>query len=175
MRGSLPEKRDGPFAAVSVKRITFMPFAGGFHGPPELDHPEQLGMQISRPRRFASLWAWANMSNQSSELNFSGPGGMAHPASNIWTPPMPALASASKSQVMPFFVTLPFIMWYHVCGFADAGGALKPSSSVRAPSGRAHASVVAAARVSVLQFMVSSFAYVLGKSLAARSGIAVGL
>ena len=114
MRGNFPLKRDGPLAAVSVKLTTFMPFAGGFHGPPELDHPEQLGMHISSPRRFASLWAWANMSNQSSELNLSGPGGTAQPASNIWTPPMPASASASKSQVMPSFVTLPFIMWYHV-------------------------------------------------------------
>ena len=150
MRGSVPENFEGPLAAVSVNTVTFMPFAGGFQGPPELDQPEQLGMQISRPRRFASLWAWANMSNQASELNFSGPGGMAHPASNIWTPPMPALASASKSHVMPSFVTLPFIMWYQVCGFADAGGALKPSSSVRAPIGRANANAVAAARVSVL-------------------------
>ena len=114
---------------------TFIALAGGFHGPPELDHPEQLGMQISSPRRFASLWAWANMSDHSGELNFSGPGGMAHPASNIWTPPMPALASASKSQVIPSFVTLPFIMWYHVCGFAESGGALNPSSSVSAAHG----------------------------------------
>ena len=108
------------------------------------------------------------MSNQSSELNFSGPGGMAHPASNIWTPPMPALASASKSHVMPSFVTLPFIMWYQVCGFADAGGALKPSSSVRAQSGRAAPTATANAALNISLFMIPPYLFSVPKWCARR-------
>ena len=119
-----------------------MPFEGMFQGPPEDDHPEQLGMQISSPSRRASAAACLNMSNHSGELKSSGPGGMLQPASNICTPPMPAFASASKSQVMPSFVTLPFIMWYHVCGFAELGGLRKPSSSVMADE-QAHATIPA--------------------------------
>ena len=105
-----------------------MPFAGGFHGPPELDQPEQFGIQISSPRRRASDAACLNISNHSGELKSSPPGGISQPASNIWTPPMPTLASSSKSRVMPAFVTLPFIMWNQVWGFAEFGGALNPSS-----------------------------------------------
>ena len=131
-RGSFAWNFEGPVVFTSRQVTNFMPFEGMFQGPPEDDQPEQLGMQISKPRRRASEAACLNMSNHSGELKSSGPGGMLQPASNICTPPTPALASASKSQVMPSFVTLPFIMWYHVCGFAELGGLRKPSSSVRA-------------------------------------------
>ena len=34
---------------------------------------------------------------------------------------------ASRSAVMPSFVTLPFIQCHHVCGFASCGGLRKDS------------------------------------------------
>ena len=107
----------------------FIPFEGGFHGPPDELQPEQFGTQTSRPSRRASDAAWRRTSNQAGELNATSPGGTAQPASNIWTPPTPAFASSSKSRVMPAFVTLPFIMWYQVCGRAAGGGLRKPASS----------------------------------------------
>ena len=37
-------------------------------------------------------------------------------------------------NLIPAFVTLPFIKWYHVCGLAASGGKRKPSSSGNAPA-----------------------------------------
>ena len=71
-------------------------------------------------------------SYQASVANATVPFGSASPASNICAPPMPTRAIASKSAVIPSFVTLPFIQCHHVCGLADFGGERNSSGEISA-------------------------------------------
>ena len=101
------------------------------------------------PRRFASSLAKRSMSNHAGLQNSMRPAGMPSETSKICAPPMPAFAMASRSAVMPAFVTLPFIQCHHTCGRAEAGGSAKPSSRAsppRAASESPHAASVPAIR-----------------------------
>ena len=97
------------------------------------------------PRRLASSLAKWSMSNQAGLQNSTWPAGMPSETSKICAPPMPAFAMASRSAVMPAFVTLPFIQCHHTCGRAEAGGWTKPSSRASPPSAAAEKTETASA------------------------------
>ena len=130
-----------------------MPFSGGFHGPPELDQPLQFGRQSSSPRRRASLAAWPIASNQAGVLKATGPGGISQPASKICAPPRPIAAIASRSAVIPAFVTFPFIQCHQVWGLASCGGERKPSSSDAASAKKPKAAQTDAIPRTILLFI----------------------